>query len=41
MITLKRSEIIDNLKVKNINDLAKKLFEKNDLFFMIVGKPDI
>ena len=37
----KRSEIIDNLKVKNINDLAAKLFEKNDLFFMIVGKPDI
>ena len=34
----KRSEIIDNLKLKEINDLASKLFEKNNLFFMIVGK---
>ena len=34
----KRSEIIDSLKLNEINDLASKLFEKNDLFFMIVGK---
>ena len=37
----KRSEIIDNLKLKDINLLASELFNKNDLFFMIVGKRDI
>ena len=37
----KRSEIIDNLKLKDVNLLASELFNKNDLFFMIVGKRDI
>ncbi len=37
----KRSEIIDGLKLRDVNNLASKLFEKNDLFFMIVGKRDI
>ena len=36
----KRSEIIDNLKINDINTLASKLFDKNNLFFMIVGKTD-
>ena len=40
-IILKRSEIIDNLKLKDVNLLASELFNKNDLFFMIVGKRDI
>ena len=37
----KRPEIIDNLKLKDVNLLASELFNKNDLFFMIVGKRDI
>lgn len=33
-----RSEIIDNLKLKEINSLASSLFDEKNLFFMIVGK---
>lgn len=33
-----RSEIIDNLKLKEINSLASRLFDEKNLFFMIVGK---
>ena len=34
----KRSEIIDNLKLKEINSLASRIFDEKNLFFMIVGK---
>ena len=33
-----RSEIIDNLKLKEINSLASRIFDEKNLFFMIVGK---
>jgi zinc protease len=33
-----RSEIIDNLNLKEINSLASRLFDEKNLFFMIVGK---
>ena len=33
-----RSEIINNLKLKEINILASSLFDEKNLFFMIVGK---
>ena len=36
-----KDQNIDNLKLKDINLLASELFNKNDLFFMIVGKRDI
>lgn len=33
-----RSGIIDNLKLKEINSLASRIFDEKNLFFMIVGK---
>ncbi len=37
----KRNLIIDDLKLNEINNLAKKLFDSEALFFMIVGEPKI
>ena len=37
----KRDLIIDNLKLNELNDLAKNLFDSENLFFMIVGEPKI
>ena len=37
----KRDLIIDDLKLNEINNLAKKLFDSESLFFMIVGEPKI
>ena len=37
----KRDLIIDDLKLNEINNLAKKLFDSETLFFMIVGEPKI
>ena len=37
----KRDLIIDNLKLNELNNLAKNLFDSEDLFFMIVGEPKI
>ena len=37
----KRDLIIDNLKLNELNNLAKKLFDSETLFFMIVGEPEI
>ena len=36
----KRDEIIDSLELESINQLASILFNSNELFFMIVGKPN-
>ena len=37
----KRDLIIDNLKLNELNNLAKNLFDSETLFFMIVGEPKI
>jgi len=37
----KRDLIIDNLKLNELNNLAKNLFDSENLFFMIVGEPKI
>ena len=37
----KRDLIIDNLKLNELNNLAKNLFDSKNLFFMIVGEPKI
>ena len=37
----KRDLIIDNLKLNELNNIAKNLFDSENLFFMIVGEPKI
>ena len=37
----KRDLMIDNLKLNELNNLAKNLFDSENLFFMIVGEPKI
>tara|TARA_X000001036_G_scaffold163691_1_gene155363 strand:+ start:156 stop:1460 length:1305 start_codon:yes stop_codon:yes gene_type:complete len=36
---LERNNIIDNIKIKDVNKVATNLFFEDQLFFMIVGKP--
>ena len=36
----KRDVIIDSLELESIHQLASVLFNSNELFFMIVGKPN-
>ncbi len=36
---IKRKEIIKNLNIKNVNEICKKLFNPDQLFFKIVGNP--
>ena len=38
---LERNNIIDNIKIKDVNKVAKNLFHEDQLFFMIVGKPEL
>ncbi len=36
----RREKIINNINLKMVNEVASKYFKSEDLFFMIVGKPD-
>ena len=38
---LERDNIIDNINIKEVNEIAKNLFYEDQLFFMIVGKPEL
>ena len=33
-----RNNIIDNITLKDVNDIAKKIFESDELYFVVVGK---
>ena len=37
---LERDNIIDNINIKDVNEVATNLFDEDQLFFMIVGKPE-
>ena len=32
--------MIDNIKLNHVNKLADELFNSDELFFMVVGKPE-